>query len=438
MVRRNAPSHRSLIYWFGAPIAIVAIVACSGYMSGNDYFDAPMCPSDEDGYLAIPKECCPCPWPDMCPNGWPEVPAHCRTGCEPGQPIECCECPTEAWCTKEAGQHFKEPEFCKSKSWLNDGGVDASSAICPRGTCVPKTPEGWLGPATLYEGFDINADPCPEGVTTWEGMAKPEALGCAECACSTPLSICKFSPPWTVSSRGCDDFENGVKWNFDPPADWDGTCNNDKSLPAGKLCGTEGLCAKSITIYPPKIEQIDTSCTPFVNKEELPPPKLHKGASLTPAGRVCIDKQAPTNLPTCGVDDKDFCVSTPGPGPACIAREGDNSCPAGWPQRHIFYKDIKDNRTCSECSCGPVEGANCERKYRLFTDSTCSAEYGSWITYDTSLPQCQWLVEGTAIGSKMLDTVEETLGACKPYGGEVTGELKLNDPFTVCCAATDM
>jgi hypothetical protein len=347
-------------------------------------------------------------------------------------------CPTKEWCTKEAGQTYKLPDWCADKPWL-DGGVDGSSAVCPIGTCVPKMPEGWLWPATLYEGFDIGMEPCPEGTTTWDGIAEPSPLGCAECACSTPKSICGLSPQWTISSRGCADFDNGVKSNFDPPPDWDGSCNNEKSLPGGKLCGAEGYCAKSITISPPKLEQIDTSCTPAVKEQDEPTaPKLYNGQSLPPVGRVCIDKETSTDLPTCGVDDKNLCVSIPGKGPACITREGDFSCPEGWPQRHIFYKDIDDNRSCSECSCGPVEGASCKRKYTLYTDSTCTTEFGSWTNEDSQLPQCQWLAEGIAVAAKTLDTVEHTLGACKPAGGEVIGEVKLNDPFTVCCVATDM
>jgi len=442
MVRRNAPSHRTLIYWFGAPIAVLALAACSTYMSSDpwasNWFASPMCPSKEDGSLAIPRECCPCPWPDMCPDGWPPVPDYCRTGCEPGQPMECCLCPTEAWCTKEAGQTYKPPAWCNSKSW-RDGGVDASSAVCPIGTCVPKMPDGWLGPAMLYEGFDIGLTTCPDGSTTWEGLPKPPPPGCAECACSTPQSICGSAPKWTISSSSCLDLDPGVPTNFDPPPNWDGSCDNEKSVPPGKTCGDKGLCVKSITISPPQLEQIDKSCTPFVTGQDEPPvPKLYNGGTLSPIARVCIDKQMPTNLPTCGVDDKDVCMSIPGPGPACIAREGDLTCPEGWPQRHVFYKNVEDHRSCSECSCGPVEGASCKRRYTLYTDGTCSTEFGSWLSEDTDLPQCLWLIDGMGVGSKTLETVEHKLGACKPSGGEVIGEAKLDNPFTVCCVATDM
>jgi hypothetical protein len=444
MVRRNAPSRRSLVYWFGAPIAILVMAACSGYLHNDDpinWFSSPGCPSREDGSLAIPKECCPCPWPDMCPNGWPEVPAYCRTGCEPGQPIECCECPTDAWCAKEAQQHFRAPEWCKDKPWLLDGGAEAGSAVCPIGMCVPKLPDGWKGPATLHHGWDIEVPACPEGSTTMDGWAAPPPPTCAECACSTPKSICGSSPEWTVSSRGCDDFDSGVKWDFSPPADWDGSCNSDKALAAGKLCGNEGYCAKSITIAPPKLEQIDKSCTPFVNnQDELPPLKFHNGINGgpdVPIGRVCVDEKTATDLPTCGVNNEKVCREIP-IGMACIAREGDHTCPEGWAQKYTFYQHIEDSRSCSECSCGPAEGATCVRKYRLFTDSTCATEYGSWTTDDASLPQCQWLSDGTALASKTLEIVEHTLGSCAPSGGEVSGEVKLNDPFTVCCVATDM
>jgi hypothetical protein len=242
-----------------------------------------------------------------------------------------------------------------------------------------------------------------------------------------------LSPHWTISSRSCLDFDNGVKWNFDPPTDWDGSCNNDKALPAGKQCGAEGYCAKAITIAPPTLEPIDKSCTPYVKDDKPPVPKLYNGASLTTVGRVCIDKHAPTDLPTCGVNDTNLCVSTPGHGPPCIAHEGDVSCPAAWPTRHIFYKHIKDNRSCSECSCGPVEGASCKRKYTLYTDSACGTELGNWLSEDTDLPQCLWLIDGTALGSKKLETVDHKLGACAPSGGEVIGDVERTDPFTVCC-----
>lgn len=438
MVRRNPLTRHSLYYWFGAPIAILAFAACSSFWTADpgksNWSGTPNCPTKEDGSLAIPIECCPCPWNDMCPNGWPELPDHCRTGCEPGEPIECCMCPTEAWCTEEAGQTYKLPEWCKDKPWL-DGGT---SSICREGTCAPKTPEGWLGPAILAEGLDIHMPPCPKGMITWDGLAEPPPPGCTECACSTPESICGSAPHWTISSRSCGDFDNGVKWNFDPPADWDGSCNSEKSLPAGKLCGSEGYCVKSITISPPKLEQIDTSCTPFkMEGEPAPVPKLYNDAPVGIMGRVCIDKDS-KGFPSCGVNDENVCVSLPGPSPICIAREGTHDCPAAWPERHIFFKRIDDQRSCSECSCGPVEGASCKRRYTLYTDNGCTTEFGSWLSEDTDLPQCLWLIDGMAIGSKTLETVEHELGSCKPLGGEVIGDVTGEDPFTVCCAPSNM
>lgn len=445
MVRRSAPSRRSLIYWFGAPIAVLIMAACNGFMTTDavvsPWFASPECPSNEDGSLAIPIECCPCPWPHMCPNGWPEVPAHCRTGCEPGEPHDCCLCPTPEWCTEEANQTYKPPEWCKDKPWRDagaDGSPDGASAVCPIGTCVPKTPEGWSGPATLQEGFEPELAACPEGAIEWQGGTKPEAPGCAECTCSTPKSICGSAPSWTISSRGCGEFDLGVKWNFDPPPNWDGSCNNEKAMPEGAMCGAEGLCAKSILISPPDFQMIDKTCTPSTKEDSMPVPKFKADSAFTPIGRVCLGEKLEETGYRCGVDDQDLCLSLPGTSLACIARDGNHACPTGWPARSMYYREVKDNRSCTACSCGPVEGANCVRKYRLFKDGLCTNEYGSWTTDDMSLPQCQYLSDGTAIGGKTLDVVEHVPGACKPSGGELVGEVELNNPFTVCCAKPTM
>jgi len=445
MVRRSAPSRRSFIYWFGAPIAVLFAVACNGLWTTNSvvspWFSSPGCPSNDDGSLAIPIECCPCPWADMCPNGWPPVPEYCRTGCEPGEPHECCLCPTPEWCTEEANQTYIPPDWCKDKPW-RDAGADASpdgaSAICPIGTCVPKTPEGWSGPATVQEGFEAELEKCPEGAIEWQGSTKPEAPGCAECACSTPKSVCGSAPKWTISSRGCGEFDLGVKWNYDPPANWDGSCLNEKALPEGAMCGAEGLCAKSILISPPELQMIDTTCTPSTKEDPMPVPKLHADSAFTPIARVCLGKQLEETGYRCGVDDQDLCLSVPDTNLACIARDGDHACPSGWPVRSIYYRNVNDNRTCTACSCGPVEGANCIRKYRLFEDGLCTNEYGSWTSADTGLPQCQYLIGNPPIGGKTLETIEHTPGACKPSGGELVGEVELKDPFTICCAHPTM
>ncbi len=435
MVRRTPTIRNAPLVWFCVSIALVLLTACTVNLGTDpvisDWFAPPNCPSHEDGSLAIPRECCPCPWPDSCPDGWPPIPDYCRTGCEPGQPIECCECPTPAWCTAEAGQTYKPPDWCKDKPWL-DGGVDADRIVCPSSSCAPKMPDGWLGPASLYEGFDIDVDSCPEGALEWQGLAEPPPPGCAQCACSTPKSICGSAPHWTISSHQCADFDSGAMWNFDPPPNWDGSCNAEKSLPAEKQCGADGFCVKSIMISPPMLELVDKTCIPSKVEKEAPISKVTNGSTLTLSGRVCIDKLAREAAASCGADDL-LCLSTPGPGPICIAREGEFVCPFGWPNQHVYYRNVKDNRTCSECSCGPAMGATCKRKYSLYTDGMCTKEFGHWIAEETNLPQCLLLIDGMAVGAKTLETIEHDPGACKPFGGELIGEVEKNDPFTVCC-----
>ena|GEM_PF-4871732 len=440
MVRHKTPSSRSLLYWFGAPIIVVVMAACYGNATFDPWAFPLMCPIDDDGRLEIDKECCPCPWSEMCPDGWPEVPAYCRTNCEPGQPMECCQCPTSEWCDDNGPkENFKEPDWCKTKFWRVDGGTDAGNVVCPNGTCVPKTPEGWMGPATLYDGLDIDLPACPEDTTMLVGYEEPPPPTCYECTCSTPKSSCGLSPEWTISSRTCDNLDGGMEWDFSPSLDWDGTCNGEKAMPAGKLCGPDGFCAKSITISPPTVEQIDKSCTPSVKEPaDSPTPKLHgqfnAGPDLT--ARVCISKQA-SDLPTCGVDNENVCAEIPG-SMACVVRIGDHSCPSGWPQKHLYFQEVDENRSCSECSCGPVDGASCTRKYQIFKDAMCTDEYEAMTYEDSGLPKCSNISPGMAVGSKAVELVENVLGACAPSGGEVIGEVKLKDPFTVCCVGSDM
>ncbi len=400
----------------------------------SNWFNPPMCPSYDDGTLAIPIECCPCPWPDMCPNGWPPLPAHCVTGCEPGQNVECCECPTEEWCTVDK-RNFYLPPWCADKPGLDAGtdGADGSTALCPVGTCVPNAPEGWRGPATFSTEFwTIEQQPCPDGSETLDGWNEPPALTCPTCSCSEPQSTCKFSSKWTISSHGCGDFDSGTPFGFSPPPNWDGSCDIADALPEGKLCN--GIpCVAAVRVSAPTIERIDTSCTPTINYDEELTPKLHNSGSHEPFGRVCVGKQNAEGTTFCGENNQNVCLSIPTGALTCIVRDGDVACPASWSQKHVLYKQYDDERSCSECSCGPIEGTLCTVKYRIFEDALCSNEIGSYDIDGPGNDHCYSLPLGNAISGKSMEKVNHKLGACQSLGGEAVGEVKLEQPFTVCC-----
>ncbi|MDI1444576.1 hypothetical protein [Polyangium sp. 6x1] len=211
------------------------------------------------------NECCPCPWPESCPNGPEPIPWDCPNACDGPPPL---------------------PPKCF------DGGADGGdadggmSSLCPGGgACVDESPEEWMLVAFFSDWRD--PPPCPDEmpILAFEGTPAPPPLPCGECSCDEPEGTCLLPETWTVSSAGCDDPGGGVKTNFNPPTNWDGTCNQEKAIPSATLCGG-APCVRSITISPPVIEeQPCTAHTKGDPAQEIP--KVWNGGPETPLGRVC-------------------------------------------------------------------------------------------------------------------------------------------------------
>jgi len=134
-----------------AALAVPACIVSSGTIGAD-------CPIDDDGNLLIPRECCICPTPEACPNGFPDVtvPDYCRPDCPEDVPYQCCPCPSPEWCPGG-----KLPKFSSYETWC-PGGPDAGSdgpmsSLCTGGSCVPPAPAGWKGPMSFLQGWDIEA-----------------------------------------------------------------------------------------------------------------------------------------------------------------------------------------------------------------------------------------------------------------------------------------
>jgi hypothetical protein len=247
-----------------------------------------------------------------------------------------------------------------------------------------------------------------------------------------------LSTKWAISSNGCGDFDNGSPFDFSPPPNWDGSCDTTDALPEGKLCN--GIpCVAAVRVSAPPLKRIDTSCTPVTKYDkELPTPKLTNSGSDISPGRVCVGSQNSEGATFCGENNQNVCLSIPAGALACIVRDGDVACPASWPQKHVLYQNVQDERSCSECSCGPIEGTQCTVKYRIFGDALCSNEIASHDIDGPGDDTCYPLPSGNAISGKSMEKVDHKPGACQPLGGEVVGEVKLELPLTVCCLLDEM
>ncbi|MDI1476429.1 hypothetical protein [Polyangium sp. y55x31] len=408
----------------GAAIAVPACLAPGGYVAAD-------CPLQDNGLLAIPEECCPCIFREEC---WdadppPQPPEHCRTGCAPDVPFECCPCPTPEWCPEGKSPRTLAP-WCSSL----DGGSDGSmSSLCTGGTCTPPAAGDWKGPVSFWQGWDMEAPTCPEDapILAFEAWAEPPPLSCGTCECDPPEGTCKLPETWTVSSAACTPDPNlGVKTNLDPPTNWDGTCNEDKSIQSGKLCG--GVpCVRSIMISPPTIEELP--CKPhLVGDPEPSIPHAWEGGPQTPLGKACTSA---TPAPSCVEAAGKVCVPTPPSFSSCVYREGDHPCPEGWGERQLLYQHVEDKRTCAECTCSEPSGGFCNTKFRLFSGAGCTIEEAAFNVSSGMSSPCHDLMAGTQLLGKSAEVLDYMKGACTPSGGDVEGEVVLTDPVTVCCYA---
>ncbi|MDI1478568.1 hypothetical protein [Polyangium sp. y55x31] len=296
---------------------------------------------------------------------------------------------------------------------------------------MDEAPEDWMLGAFFSDWRE--PPPCPDDtpIVAFEGTPAPPPLPCGECSCDEPEGTCRFPEMWTVSSTACDDPGGGVKTNFDPPTNWDGTCNQDKAIPSATLCG--GVpCVRSITISPPVIEEQPCKAhTKGDPEQEIP--KYWNGGPETPLGRVCTRAEPWPGCPgqsgkVCGPAGDDYSF--------CIYREGEHLCPEGWGgERHVLYGVVKDERECSACTCGPPTGGMCAVLWSVFGAPACTDyQAGAQITAGMVAP-CTDLMPGTQLSGKTAELLNHTKGTCTPSGGEPVGELTLDKPMTVCCAA---
>jgi hypothetical protein len=119
----------------------------------------------------------------------------------------------------------------------------------------------------------------------------------------------------------------------------------------------------------------------------------------------------------------------------CVVQVGNVPCPGGlYVDRHLYYTQQNDSRTCSPCSCGAHGGASCSAAglaINAYEDTSCATNAEAMnagggcgtITLDAGATA---LALQAGLG---LDSV----GACPPSGGAPSGSATPLNPTTVCC-----
>ena len=251
--------------------------------------------------------------------------------------------------------------------------------------CAPVAPAGWL-PGTLVIGANAS---CPEGYALdFVGGKAPVDTGCGPCQCDPPSSAFCFAHLFL--DQKCTSQNNGFSFIV-------GKCTGFPNTPPKSFSVRGSGCGKA-------------KSTPLA-------PKF--GTEVT----VC---RASVVADTCAGSDKCVPVSKyPFETAPCIvaAQAGSQSCPSGYPRRHVYYEGIDDKRSCSGCTCeqsgctgGAIRwcgGSNCSSCSSAIPVESCFANPVTSYIVDKapSPPSCQ--VAGNATTS---------------------GSLGEKTPRTICCA----
>ncbi|HSN98295.1 MAG TPA: hypothetical protein VLS89_08350 [Candidatus Nanopelagicales bacterium] len=292
---------------------------------------------------------------------------------------------------------------------------------CP-GACVPLPPLGFDGPALLWFGPEAQAPECPARapVKVYEGYGDLQASHeCPPCACSQPT--CQL--PAGVTASDTASCQGPGFTAFDAPAAWSGAC-----LTAPSVIGSSDL--RSVTLEPvterpcePVPQPVPTDLGPF---------------SWSVIARACRGEAIDT---VCG-DPGLTCLPSAEPPPPgfrqCIMHlvPDDGSgvqCPADYPDLHVFYASVEDERACTECTCTQTAPPQCEVLFSTYQDQTCGQVLLSTVVA-TNPTACWDIASPTAtLGSMAATWTMNEPGSCEPSGGASIGEVKPKGPRTFCC-----
>jgi hypothetical protein len=308
-----------------------------------------------------------------------------------------------------------------------DGPTPAPPPDCPAptpepeactGQCLPLAPFDWSVPALLWFGPETMAPECPPDrakVVAYEGHADLKPPECFGCSCKAPTGSCERPSVLTAYPNvNC----TGLPTDFSAMDPWDGVCVSELMPIAGM---------RSVLVEPVSITE--SECEP--EQHDVPRAGAHKWGTFA---RACLGNGFSAPCP----DRSDYCAPTSEPPPEgfsqCVYQGGDHACPPGYPNKHVFYKDAADLRTCSDCSCGPPKGGVCTMALSLFQGAGCSgADLVSMNIVSSMSSSCFPNAAMMPLQSKEADEPGYTPGFCEASGGEPVGSVELLEPATFCC-----
>jgi hypothetical protein len=290
-----------------------------------------------------------------------------------------------------------------------NGLVDCADPACSAWSCVPQV-AGWSGPYELYEGPAGVAPPaCGASFTgvvyNGNGGLAYVPPTCSACSCGGAMGLTCGAPSLTsYDAAGCATSCGNLTLNA--------ACNTLPTCGAGNPVG-----AVAVTAAPTS----GGSCTPSGGVPTKPAPTwstVARGCGLARTGSGACG-------PTAACAPK---TGLPFGTGQCIVQGGDVACPGGpYTIRHLYFTGFDDQRGCTTCNCGGVNGATCSTTVTLYTGKNCN---------NTAQPLTAPQTCATATGqpkSAASTSVVASPGSCDATGGAPMGAVSASGPTTFCC-----
>jgi hypothetical protein len=269
----------------------------------------------------------------------------------------------------------------------------------------------WIGP-------EAEAPACPESAPApvykgYDGLETEQS--CPPCACDPAACL----PPGLVASdAACPGSQPGsTQVPVAAPEGWEDGCFATPEIADGDLA--------SVVLQPPELGP----CMPITGA--IP---AKSSVSWARVAIGCMSAESPAGCE----DISQQCAPVAEGFRQCVFMDGDSvdgqatECPAGYPERQVFYRGVESNLGCTECTCGPPEGGACAVHVTLHKDEACAQDLTSG---SVALGQMTCVDVGAPGDLRAFSASLEVdmPGACTPAGGEPIGEAKPAGPATFCC-----
>lgn len=308
-----------------------------------------------------------------------------------------------------------------------DGGIPAPTPTRCDGECRPFAPvDDWISsPYLVWHGPRSGPIPdCPAGATdaAWLGRDPIPPFSCPLCECSDPACVL---PDGLIAAPvvGC-----GLPGPFTPfPPETDGSCSHEASF--------EPNAVQSVAILPPTV----TSCIGSM----APVPKAVTDGSWETVALVCFGK----GVGSCDDPHNQACVPSAPPGfTQCVKGNTpgrtEAQCPPEYPNRHVYYRELDWQLSCSPCECSAPVGSICEAEVTAYKSDSCASDsmfLDVIVNPSPGPPPCYTVQPNTALKGLTEAWVVNQPGKCEPVQSVPNGSVQVLDSsaWELCCADPD-